>query len=112
MMQTTFALWSEEPARSNRSHPVTIEGISQQEHTTDKFGRYMHPFAQAEPNATTIYYKDSKTVSTKLDRVPGPSMYTDGNDDLHIDSDWSLSSLLSAEGDGLYGVLTSSWSNF
>ena len=67
----------------------------------------MHPFAQAEPDATTIYYKDSKTVSTKLDRVPGPSMYTDGNDDLQDDSDWSLSSMLSDADEKLYGMLTS-----
>ena len=52
--------------RNTRS--MTVEGVSHEEHTSDRWGRFMHPFKNADEAVQSISYPESKTYSTKLHR--------------------------------------------
>ena len=57
-----------------KTSTVTLDQ-SHQEHTTGRYGQFVHPFRQSDPDVQTIFYKDSKTMSKRLYRVAGPSRY-------------------------------------
>ena len=54
---------------------MTVDSLTHTEHTTGKFGEFLHPFEQVAPEVQTIYYPESKTFSKKLHRVQGPSRH-------------------------------------
>ena len=51
----------------NKTTHMTYEG-SHAEHTTDKFGKFAHPFKQVGRDIDSIYYKKSNTFSMRLNR--------------------------------------------
>ena len=64
---STLAFLREDPRPTNTSS-MTISG-SHTDHTTDEFGDFLHPFEQLSPDVQTIFYEESKTISTKIHRV-------------------------------------------
>ena len=64
-----------EESRPEFTSSMTLEGSTHTEHTTGKYGEFMHPFRQVAPEVQTIYYPESKTISKKLHRVQGPSRH-------------------------------------
>lgn len=69
---------------------MTIQGMSQEEHTRDSYGRFRHPFVDAPKHLQSIYYEDSRTFSTKLHRRPGRDKYAGR---LEQELDWTESLL-------------------
>ena len=67
------------PSFGNPLSQTIIEGIIHSEHTTGKFGEFLHPFHQVAPEVQTIVYPESKTISKKLHRVRGPSRHDPAN---------------------------------
>ena len=63
-----------EERRPLKTKSMTFAG-SHTEHTTDKYGRFKHPFRQEDQSVQTIYYEDSKTFSTKIHRTKGHSRH-------------------------------------
>ena len=69
--------------RSDRSEiprntkSLTVDGMSQAEHTLDSLGRFKHPFADQTADVQSIYYPESGTISTKLHRKPAPSRHSE-----------------------------------
>ena len=55
---------------------IELEG-PHSSHTKDEDGNFKHPFLSRPDHIESIYYKDSKTISTKLERRPGPSRHID-----------------------------------
>lgn len=55
---------------------ITLD-ISHEEHTTGADGSFKHPFEQLGPEVQSIYYKGSKTFSTKLHRMRAPTKLHD-----------------------------------
>ena len=69
-----FASTVEALIREDRLPLKTSEiklNTSQAEHTTGRYGQFVHPFRQESPDVQSIYYEDSKTFSKKVHRVAG-----------------------------------------
>ena len=62
-----------DPKMPRHTRSITVEGLSHSEHTSDKWGRFKHPFKHEHNAVQSIYYPESGTYSTKLHRKPGPS---------------------------------------
>lgn len=56
---------------------MTVEGVSQEQHTRDSFGRYRHPFKDERREVQTIYYPESKTISKRLHLIEGRDKYAE-----------------------------------
>ena len=59
-------------AQQHQTH-VTLLG-DRSIHTQDEHGNFKHPFVNQPSHGDSIYYPDSKTMSVKLSRKPGPNI--------------------------------------
>lgn len=72
LVTASRAILREDEYPAYTSSSLTLE-ISHEEHSTSADGSFKHPFEQVGPEVQSIYFKGSKTFSTRLHRVRTPA---------------------------------------